>query len=47
VILKKLYTFSSEELQRTWRAVVAAYEMVRELDEMTLGTLKAYLRNDW
>jgi hypothetical protein len=43
--LKKLFQFCSEELQRTWRGLVIAYETLRELDEMTLGTLLAYLRD--
>jgi len=43
--LTKLFQFCSEELQRTWRALVFAYGAVRELDEMTLGTLLAYLRD--
>jgi hypothetical protein len=45
VILKNLYAFCSEELQRTWRVAVTAYETLRELDEMTLGALKAYWRD--
>ena len=28
-------------------ALVTAYETMHELDEMALGTLKAYLRNNW
>ena len=43
--LKKLFQFCSEELQRTWRGLAIAYETLRELDEMTLGTLLAYLRD--
>jgi hypothetical protein len=43
--LKKLMEFCSGELQTTWRFAVAAYEALRELDEMTLGTLLAYLRD--
>jgi hypothetical protein len=43
--LKKLFQFCSEELQRSWRGLVFAYGTLRELDEMTLGTLKAYLRD--
>ncbi|HKQ86058.1 MAG TPA: hypothetical protein VJS43_04730 [Candidatus Acidoferrales bacterium] len=41
----KLFQFCSEELQRTWRALAIAYNTLRELDEMTLGTLLAYLRD--
>lgn len=43
--LSKLFEFCSEELQRTWRALVVAYDFLREMDEMTLGTLLAYLRD--
>jgi hypothetical protein len=43
--LNKLFQFCSEELQRSWRALVAGYEMLREMDEMALGTLLAYLRD--
>ncbi|MGH9574166.1 MAG: hypothetical protein ACRD40_11630, partial [Candidatus Acidiferrales bacterium] len=41
----KLFEFCSEELQRTWRALATAYNTLRELDEMTMGTLLAYLRD--
>jgi len=41
----KLFGFCSEELQRTWRALVITYNTLRELDEMTMGTLLAYLRD--
>ena len=41
----KLFEFFSDPLLNTWRAVVRGYEMLRELDEMTLGTLLAYLRD--
>jgi hypothetical protein len=43
--LKNLFQFCSEELQRSWRALAAGYEMLREMDEMALGTLLAYLRD--
>jgi hypothetical protein len=43
--LKKLFQFCGEELQRSWRGLVFAYSALRDLDEMTLGTLKAYLRD--
>jgi hypothetical protein len=43
--VSKLFEFCSAELRRTWRALVVAYEFVREMDEMTMGTLLAYLRD--
>ena len=45
MILRKFFRFCSEELHRTARCVAAAYEALRELDEMTLATLKTYLRD--
>ncbi|HEY6464832.1 MAG TPA: hypothetical protein VIY69_02500 [Candidatus Acidoferrales bacterium] len=45
MLFTKLYRFCSEELQRTWRGLVIAYNTLRELDEMTIGTLLAYLRD--
>lgn len=45
MLFTKLSQFCSEELQRTWRGLVIAYNTLRELDEMTLGTLLAYLRD--
>jgi hypothetical protein len=39
------FRFCRQELQRTWRGLVIAYNALRELDEMTLGTLFAYLRD--
>ncbi len=42
---RRMFRFCSEELQRTWRGLVVAYNTLRELDEMTLGTLLAYLRD--
>ena len=45
MLFTKLFGFCSEELQRTWRALVIAYNTLRELDEMTMGTLLAYLRD--
>ncbi|HXA57030.1 MAG TPA: hypothetical protein VNU84_06300 [Candidatus Acidoferrum sp.] len=45
MILRKLIRFCTEELDRTARYVAAAYEALRELDEMTLATLKMYLRD--
>jgi hypothetical protein len=43
--LTNFFQFCGEELQRTWRGLVVAYQTLRELDEMTLGTLLAYLRD--
>ena len=45
MILKKFIRFCSEELRRTARYLAAGYETLRELDEMTLATLKMYLRD--
>jgi hypothetical protein len=42
---RKVFEFCGEELQRTWRAFAIAYRTIREIDEMTLGTLLAYLRD--
>ena len=44
-MLKKMFGFCGEELRRTWSAVRVAYRMLREMDEMALGTLLAYLRD--
>jgi hypothetical protein len=41
---KKLIEFCGEELQWSWRAIVALYEALRELDEMTIAALMTYLR---
>jgi hypothetical protein len=41
----KLFEFFSDPMLNTWRAIVRGYAMLRELDEMTLGTLLAYLRD--
>lgn len=45
MLMKKLFGFCGEELRRMWSAVRVAYRTLREMDEMALGTLLAYLRD--
>jgi hypothetical protein len=43
MILRQLFQVSREELQKAKRAILAAYEIMREADERALASLLMFL----